>query len=59
VIPDDIRCDSKGINNNTLLAEKKISESLEDVFPVLVTSQIIVANMEIQEFEGLKQMING
>jgi hypothetical protein len=59
VIPDNIGCDSKGLNNNPSLAEKKIPESLEDVFPVLVACQIIVANVEIQEFEGLKQTING
>jgi hypothetical protein len=51
--------DSKGLDNNTSLSEKQISESLEDVFPVLVTCQIVVANVEIQEFEGLKQTING
>ena len=39
------------------MAEKKVAKALENMFPVFVTCEIIIANVEIQEGERLQKRI--
>jgi hypothetical protein len=47
MLPDNVRGDSKGFNNEPALLKQQIAKPLEDMFPVFVAGQIIVTNMEI------------
>jgi hypothetical protein len=51
--------DSATHDYNTTFSNEEIPESLEDVLVVLVTSKVVVTNMEVQEFERLEKGING
>ena len=52
----NIHCNPVAIDYNALIwPDYKIAPPLEDVFPVLVTHEIIITNMEIQKLEILKQ----
>ena len=55
---DDIRCNADTINYNSTLSKKEIPKAFENVFPVLVTSQIVVTNMKIEKSNGVENRIN-
>jgi hypothetical protein len=46
------------IDYNTLLVKEKILEEFKYVLPVFVTCQIVISNMEVKKFEGMKKAIN-
>ena len=39
------------------MAEKKVAKALENMLPVFVACEIIIANMEIQKCERLQKRI--
>lgn len=43
---------------NSMLSKKEIPKAFENVFPVLVTSQIVVTNMKIEKSNGVENRIN-
>jgi hypothetical protein len=54
LVPDNIRCNLETIDNNATLSEQKITPSFEDVFPIFITGQIFIADVEIEIFERLE-----
>jgi hypothetical protein len=42
-------------DNNTALSTKKISKLFVDVFVILVTSKVIIANVEIKKLKWLRK----
>ena len=59
MIPYYIRCNAETINYDSTLPKKEIPKAFENVFPVLVTSQIIVTNVKIEKLNGFENRING
>jgi hypothetical protein len=56
LIHRDIHCDPVAIDYNTMIwPNNKIAPPLEDMFPVLVTCEVIVADMEVKKLEILEQ----
>ena len=47
LVLDDIGCNLNTIEYNATLSKQKIPPSFEDMFPVFITREVIVANMEI------------
>ena len=59
VVSYNIRCDSKTVDNDGVLSQKKVAKPFEYVFPVFITCKVVITNMKVQKFkwvkEGLKQ----
>jgi hypothetical protein len=49
MILQDARFDLETINYNPTLAEEKVAEAFENVLPIFVTCEIVIADIEIQE----------
>jgi hypothetical protein len=49
---EDRRFDSEAIHYNSSVTKKKIAKAFEDVLPVFVAREIIVAHMKVQKSEG-------
>jgi hypothetical protein len=54
LVPDNIRCNPETIDNNAMLSEQKITPLFEDVFPIFITGQVVIADVEIEIFERLE-----
>jgi len=50
VIAYNVRCDPKVVDNNAALSKKKVAKPFEDVFPVFVARNVIIANMKVEKF---------
>ena len=46
---DDCRGNAKVLNENASIAQKKISNALDDVLPIFVACNIVVPNVKIHE----------
>ena len=55
----NIGCDSKTVDNNAALSQKKVAKPFEYVFPVFIACKVVVANMKVQKFKWVKERING
>ena len=47
MILQDTGFDSKTIDYNPTIAEKKVAETFENMLPIFVTCKIVISNMEI------------
>ena len=47
LIQNDIRCNPNTIHNDSALSKQKITPPIKNVFPVFITSEVVIANMEI------------
>ena len=48
---NNIWCDVKAIYNHTTSSQKEILKVLEEMLPVLITGNIIIADMKVHELE--------
>jgi hypothetical protein len=47
LVLNDIRCNPNTIDYNTALPKQKIPPPFKDMFPVFITCEVVVTNMEI------------
>ena len=53
---DDIWRDSESHNHHSSSAKQEVPEALDDMLPVLVASEVVIANVEVNKHQSRKEM---